>query len=148
MRGNSTGEGKNHAQRHWVDWIPCSKRMARNSTKTNYKDINLKNAVPGRITRKDIYFLMVIKFCPQRDISMHRLFPAASNYHVVSRFTFALYAVLAQAGRSLFRHYATRRKVTGSIPDVINDIIFTAALGPWGRLSLLTEMSTRNISWG
>jgi hypothetical protein len=34
-----------------------------------------KKTEPGRITRKDI-FLMVTKFCPQRDISMHGLFPA------------------------------------------------------------------------
>jgi len=40
---------------------------------------------------------MVIKFSPQKDLSMHGLFPAASNYHVVSRITFELYAVLAAA---------------------------------------------------
>jgi hypothetical protein len=28
------------------------------------------------------------------------------------------------------------------------DIVLPAALGPWDRIKLLTEMSTRNISWG
>jgi len=51
-------------------------------------------------------------------------------------------------------HYATRRKVAGSIPDGVTGIFHfrnpsdrTMALGPTQRLA---EMSTRNIflSWG
>jgi hypothetical protein len=55
-------------------------------------------------------------------------------------------------GRSWLRHYATNRNVAGSIPDGVIGIF------PWhnrfGRnMALrwtqpLTEMSTRNISWG
>jgi hypothetical protein len=50
------------------------------------------------------------------------------------------------------RHFATSRKVAGSIPDVsmefFIDIILSAALRPLGLTQPLTEMSTRKNSWG
>ena len=54
--------------------------------------------------------------------------------------------------RSSLRHCATSRKVAGSIPDGVSGIFHS--LNPSGRTmalgsaQLLTEMSTRNISWG
>jgi hypothetical protein len=49
--------------------------------------------------------------------------------------------------RSWLRHCATSRKVAGSIPDGVIDIILPAVLWPLGSTQPLTEMSTRNISW-
>ena len=53
---------------------------------------------------------------------------------------------------SWFRHYATSQKLTGSIPNGVLEIFYwhnpsglTMALG---LTQPLTEMSTRNISWG
>jgi hypothetical protein len=46
---------------------------------------------------------------------------------------------------SWLRHYATSRKVAGSIPDWHNPSGRATALG---STQSLTEMSTRNISWG
>ena len=46
---------------------------------------------------------------------------------------------------------ATSHKVVGSMMSLkfSTDIIFLAALWPWGGVTQpLTEMSTRNISWG
>jgi hypothetical protein len=50
------------------------------------------------------------------------------------------------------RHCATNRKVEGSIPDAVTEMFplhntsgRTMALG---STQALTEMSTRNISWG
>ena len=54
--------------------------------------------------------------------------------------------------RSYLRHYATNRKVAGSIPDSVTGIFHSR--NPSGRTMALgstqplTEMSTRNISWG
>jgi hypothetical protein len=48
------------------------------------------------------------------------------------------------------KHYATSRKFAVSIPDEFSGFfslpILPAALWPWGRLSLLTEMSTMNVA--
>ena len=54
--------------------------------------------------------------------------------------------------RSWLRHCATIRKVAGSIPDGVTGIFHSR--NPNGRIMALgltqplTEMSTRNISWG
>jgi hypothetical protein len=54
--------------------------------------------------------------------------------------------------RSWLRHCATNRKGTGSIPDGVSG--FFHWHNPFGRTMALgltqplTEMSTRNISWG
>jgi hypothetical protein len=53
--------------------------------------------------------------------------------------------------RSWLRHYAISRKVAGSNPHEVNFsfyLILPAALCPWGRLTLLTEMGTRNLPGG
>jgi hypothetical protein len=52
-------------------------------------------------------------------------------------------------GRAVcLRHCDTSRKVEGSIPEGVIDIILPPALWPLGSTQPLTEMSTRNISWG
>jgi hypothetical protein len=54
--------------------------------------------------------------------------------------------------RSWLEHYTTSRKVAGSIPDGVTGIF--QRLNPSGRsvalgsIQPLTEMSTRNFSWG
>ena len=61
------------------------------------------------------------------------------------------YIVGGTRERSWLRHYATSRKVAGSIPDgaigiFFIDIILPAATMAQGLTQPLTEMSTRNIS--
>jgi len=47
------------------------------------------------------------------------------------------------------RHCATTQKVAGLIPvGAIGVFLLLATLWPWGQLSLLTETSTRCVSWG
>jgi hypothetical protein len=77
--------------------------------------------------------------------------PAQRDYILV-RFEFLFCALSSPSGgtrwRNWLRHYATSRKVAGSIPDVIgffnrpNPSSCTVALG-WTQP--LTEMSTRNL---
>ena len=54
--------------------------------------------------------------------------------------------------RSLLRHCATSRKAAGSIPDGVIGIFYLNNLSgrtmALGLIQPLTEMSTRNISWG
>jgi hypothetical protein len=54
----------------------------------------------------------------------------------------AMYKLLGSRWRSWLRHCATNRNVAGSIPDGVG---LTMALG---SNQPLTEMSTRNLSWG
>jgi hypothetical protein len=51
------------------------------------------------------------------------------------------------------RHYATRQKFAGSIPDEVIGFFlwsksFQPPYGPRGQLSFVTEMSTRNLAGG
>ena len=55
-----------------------------------------------------------------------------------------IWALLPQS----LRHCTTTQKVAGLIPGgAIGVFLLPATHLPWGQLSLLTEMSTRCISW-
>jgi hypothetical protein len=80
---------------------------------------------------------------------------ACSTYHLLSPWqlndtetvTFVVPHILAGG-----MHYATSRKVAGSIADEVIGFFNwpnpSSALWPWGRLRLVTEMSTRNLPGG
>jgi len=66
-------------------------------------------------------------------------------------FFFSWLLVLCTRWHSCLRHYATSQKVAGSIPDGVVGIFWHSPSGHTMALGLtqpLTEMSTRNISWG
>jgi hypothetical protein len=68
---------------------------------------------------------------------------------VSSDFCTTLYDVQATRWCSWFRDCTTSRKVAGSIPDdVIGIFLFSGCTIALGLTQPLTEMSTRNISWG
>jgi hypothetical protein len=50
--------------------------------------------------------------------------------------------------RRWLRHCSTSRKVAGSIPDGVIGIFIEILPAALGLTQLLTEMNTRNISWG
>jgi hypothetical protein len=97
------------------------------------------------------------KYCGSVSNSNHRasLCYIAEDPWCISAFiaiTNRLMLLLLQTWRSWLRHCATSRKVAGSIPDVVIGIFHW--LNPFGRTMALgstqplTELSTKNISWG
>jgi hypothetical protein len=71
--------------------------------------------------------------------------------HSFSRLLYSEMSFSGYAVRSWFRHCATSRKVAGSIPDGVIGIFHWHPSGrtmALGLTQLLTEMSTRNITWG
>jgi len=75
-------------------------------------------------------------------------------WYIYTIFIYIIYIYICRGTRwrSWLRHYATNRKVAGSIPDGV--IEFSRRHNTSGRTMALgstqplTEMSTRNVSWG
>jgi hypothetical protein len=63
-------------------------------------------------------------------------------------FTLAIKKTAGTQWASWLRHRATRRKVAVSIPYDVIGIFIDIILPALGSTQPLTEMSTRNISWG
>jgi hypothetical protein len=93
--------------------------------------------------RKILHHNKVYNFCLIIKINTKQL-----NYHFNKIQTMDPRHAVAQ----WLRHCASNRKVAGSILDGVigfcSVTILLVALWSWGRLRLLTEMSTRSISWG
>ena len=58
------------------------------------------------------------------------------HYHMQLPNFWSLSFGVVEARGSWLRQWATSREVAGSIPDAVNNLILTAALWLWGRLSL------------
>jgi len=81
------------------------------------------------------------------EVTWHLMFSILPP--VSSDFCTALYDVRATRWRSWLRDCATSWKIAGSIPDGVNGIFhFSGRTVALGLTQPLTEMSTRNISWG
>jgi len=120
--------------------------------------------VPWTVFPTSIQFLTYFtpyfnsSFCPSCSL-LHTMYILEILYSCVSRFfcLFASYSCCTDWSRGThwhgwFRHCAARRKISGLIPDGVVGIFHwrnrsgrTMALG---LTHPLTEVSTRNISWG
>jgi hypothetical protein len=99
--------------------------------------------------RKD-YDMYVYPFLPNDS----KIYTAMDEASIYSNLNFIIPTQTPRGARwhSWLRHYATNRNVAGSIPDGVIGIFHwhnrfgrTMALG---STQPLTEMNTRNISWG
>ena len=86
------------------------------------------------------------------DAYKYELRPEKMNILGLQNVSICVYMLLGAAVAQWLRCCATNRKVTGSIPDGVNEFFIdintsdrTMALG---STHPLTEMSTRSISWG
>ena len=102
-------------------------------------------------THDCLVFMSLLQYTTQFCF-LQTLLPVFTPQIVFQEFLVHLIYFRGTRSRSWLRHYATIRMVAGSIPDGVIGILHwhnpsgrTMALG---LTQPLTEMSTRNISWG